>query len=65
MEVTDRDTGANAQLQYTIESIDGIPCADDCVGYFMCSPVHTLFIINMYSTNMPRQCLVYISLLVL
>lgn len=32
VEVTDRDTGANAQLQYRIQSIDGVPCTDDCVG---------------------------------
>lgn len=32
--VTDRDTGANAQLQYVIESIDGASCTDDCVSLF-------------------------------
>lgn len=45
--VTDSDTGANAQLQYAIDSINGESCTDDCVS--LCLVKFVLFIHKFYT----------------
>lgn len=61
--VTDRDTGANAQLQYAIGSIDGESCTDDCVSlHFNNNYICALHAQTLHWAN---RCSAFVNLLVL
>ena len=63
--VTDRDTGANAQLQYAIGSIDGESCTDDCVSLDFNNNINYICAFHAQTLHWANRCSAFVNLLVL